>query len=60
MIGRDLMGYYKTNLTLHENHDWDLTYFDNLYPFERDLYLGLLIIQMKEKRQKDEELQRRL
>ena len=48
MIGRDLMNYYRTNLVLQENHHWNLEYFDNQYPYERDLYVGLLVIQMKE------------
>jgi hypothetical protein len=54
------MSYYKTNLTLAENHDWDLEYFDNCYPYERDLYTGLLIIQMREKQEQAEKVNQQI
>ena len=52
MIGRDLMAYYKMNLILHDEHHWDLEYFDNQYPYERDLYMGLLVKQMRENKER--------
>lgn len=40
---------------MRQDHNWDLEHFENLMPFERDVYVGLLA----EKIQKKLEQQRR-
>jgi hypothetical protein len=43
MINKSLMEYYQTNFSLMQHQKWNLEYIDTLIPFERDLYIGLLI-----------------
>lgn len=38
----DITTYYKLNFSLIQHHKWSGEYVDNLYPFERDLYVGML------------------
>jgi len=55
MIGRELLDHYKTNLQLHDSRHWDIEYIDNLIPFEKELYIGLLINHIRDLREKDEQ-----
>jgi hypothetical protein len=43
MINKSLMEHYQTNFSLMQHQKWNLEYIDTLIPFERDLYIGLLI-----------------
>lgn len=38
----DLESYYKINFSLIQHHKYSLTEIENLIPWERDIYLGLL------------------
>ena len=38
----DLESYYKINFSLMQHHKYSLTEIENLMPWERDIYLGLL------------------
>tara|TARA_B100000035_G_scaffold57807_1_gene46004 strand:- start:2199 stop:2378 length:180 start_codon:yes stop_codon:yes gene_type:complete len=38
----DLESYYKINFSLIQHHKYSLTEIENLMPWERDIYLGLL------------------
>ena len=38
----DLENYYKLNFSLMQYHKYSLTEIENLMPFERDIYVGLL------------------
>ena len=52
-----LENYYKTNFALMQHHKYSLTELENMIPWERDVYVNLLIahIQEEERRQKAEE-----
>tara|TARA_B100001113_G_scaffold88194_1_gene70473 strand:- start:6208 stop:6393 length:186 start_codon:yes stop_codon:yes gene_type:complete len=52
-----LENYYKTNFALMQHHKYSLTELENMIPWERDVYVNLLIahIQEEERRQKQEE-----
>ena len=52
-----LMNHYKTNFALMQHHKYSLTELGDMMPWERDVYVNLLIahIQEEERRQKAEE-----
>ena len=52
-----LENYYKTNFALMQHHKYSLTELENMMPWERDVYVNLLLahIQEEERRQKQEE-----
>jgi|TARA_B100000427_G_scaffold3178_1_gene3109 hypothetical protein len=52
-----LENYYKTNFALMQHHKYSLTELENMIPWERDVYVNLLIahIQEEERRQKADE-----
>ena len=37
-----LFNYYKTNFAMIQHHKYSLTELENMMPFEREIYLGLL------------------
>ena len=38
----DLESYYKLNFSLIQHHKYSLTEIENMMPWERDIYVGLL------------------
>ena len=42
--------YYSINFMLKQNYGWDLTYLESLVPWQRDMYVDM-IIEWKEKAQ---------
>tara|TARA_B100001079_G_scaffold256319_1_gene252696 strand:+ start:372 stop:557 length:186 start_codon:yes stop_codon:yes gene_type:complete len=52
-----LENYYKTNFALMQHHKYSLTELEDMIPWERDVYVNLLIahIAEEERRQKQEE-----
>ena len=52
-----LENYFRTNFALMQHHKYSLTELENMIPWERDVYVNLLIahIQEEERRQKAEE-----
>ena len=38
----DLESYYKLNFALMQHHKYSLTEIENMMPWEREVYLGLL------------------
>ena len=55
-----LENYYKTNFALMQHHKYSLTELENMIPWERDVYIGLLMafIQEEERRQKQKKQNR--
>ena len=51
-----LENYYKTDFALMQHHKYSLTELENMMPWERDVYVNLLLafIQEEERRQKAE------
>ena len=42
MAHTDLESYFKLNFALMQHHKYSLTEIENMIPWERDIYLGLL------------------
>jgi len=49
-----LENYYKTNFALMQHHKYSLTELDNMMPWEREIYLGLLMKYIKEENERME------
>ena len=54
MAHEDLESYYKINFALMQHHKYSLTEIENMMPWERDIYVGLLQQHLEE-----EELKRK-
>ena len=42
MVHMDLVNYFKLNFALMQYHKYSLTEIENMMPWERDVYVGLL------------------
>jgi len=42
MVHMNLESYYKINFALLQYHKYSLTEIENLIPWERDIYIGML------------------
>ena len=51
----DLESYYKINFALLQYHKYSLTEIENLIPWERDVYVGLLKNHLEEERLKQQQ-----
>jgi len=47
-----LVNYYKTNFTMMQHHKYSLTEIENMIPWERQIYITLLIEHVKEETEK--------
>jgi len=56
-----LMTYYQTNFALIHHHKWQIEYIENLMPWEKDIYITMLVqfLKEEEERLKEQELQNR-
>ena len=52
------MNYYQTNFQLIHNHKYSLNEVDTLMPWEKEVYLSLLVEQLKEEKSAAEKQQR--
>jgi len=48
----DLSAFYRTNFSLLQHHKYSLSEIENLIPWEREVYINLLISHLKEEREK--------
>ena len=48
----DLENYYRINFALLQYHKYSLTEIENLIPWERDIYVDMLITYIKEENDK--------
>ena len=46
------MNLYETNFALMQHHKYSLTELENMIPWERDVYVGLLVKHIKEEKEK--------
>ena len=51
----DLKNYYKTNFSLMQHHKYSLTELENMIPWERELYVTMLMQYLEEEKQKMEQ-----
>ena len=54
MAHEDLASYYKINFALMQHHKYSLTELENMMPFEREIYVGLLLNYIKEEKEKEQ------
>ena len=55
----NLSNYYKTNFSLMQHHKYSLTELESMIPWERDIYIAMLIQYIEEENQKIRERQKR-
>ena len=53
----NLMNYYELNFSLMQYHKYSLTEIENMIPWERDIYVGLLQQHLEEERLKQQQQQ---
>jgi|TARA_Y100000310_G_scaffold345714_1_gene468704 hypothetical protein len=53
------MTYYETTFAMMQHHKYSLTELENMIPWEREIYVGLLINFMKEEKERLEREQRK-
>ena len=51
----NLRNYYKTNFALMQHHKYSLTELENMIPWERELYVTMLMQYLEEEKQKMEQ-----
>ena len=54
MAHEDLASYYKMNFALMQHHKYSLTELENMMPWEREIYLGLLLEFIKKENERIE------
>jgi hypothetical protein len=57
MLHDNLANYYKTNFALIQHHKYSLTEIESMLPWEREVYLGLLVQFVEEENRKIKERQ---
>lgn len=50
----NLVNYYQTNFQLIQNHNYSLYDVENMMPWERDIYLTMLMDQLKQQKEEAE------
>ena len=51
----NLRNYYKTNFALMQHHKYSLTELENMIPWEREIYITMLMQYLEEEKQKMEQ-----
>ena len=52
MAHESLESYFKTNFALIQHHKYSLTELENMIPWEREIYVGLLMRYLEEEKEK--------
>tara|TARA_R100000008_G_scaffold65923_1_gene42905 strand:- start:4553 stop:4729 length:177 start_codon:yes stop_codon:yes gene_type:complete len=55
MSHMDLENYYKINFALLQYHKYSLTEIENLIPWERDIYIGMLQKHLEDEKLKQQQ-----
>ena len=58
MAHEDLVSYYKVNFAMMQHHKYSLTELENMMPWERDVYVNLLLAHLKEEEARQKAQQR--
>ena len=55
------MNYYQTNFALIHHHKWQIEYIDNMMPWEKEIYVMMLMdfLKAEEERMKDQQTAQR-
>jgi hypothetical protein len=59
MLHNSLKNYYETNFALVQYHKWDLEFVENMIPWEREIYIQLLMDYLKEEERRYKEQTRK-
>ena len=55
MAHNNLENYFRLNFALMQYHKYSLTEIENMMPWERDIYVGLLQAHLEEERLKEQQ-----
>ena len=55
-----LKNYFKSNFALMQHHKYSLTELENMMPWEREIYVGLVVEHVEEENRKMEEQNRKM
>ena len=55
MVHMDLENYFRLNFAMMQHHKYSLTEIENMMPWERDIYVGLLQAHLEEERLKEQQ-----
>jgi len=55
MLHMDLESYFRLNFALMQYHKYSLSDIENMIPWERDIYVGLLQQHLEEERLKEQQ-----
>jgi len=55
MVHMNLMAYYQLNFSLIQYHKYSLTEIENMIPWERDVYVGMLQNHLEEESLKQQQ-----
>ena len=55
MVHMDLENYYRLNFSMMQYHKYSLTEIENMIPWERDIYVGLLHAHLEEEKLKEQQ-----
>ena len=56
MAHNNLENYFRLNFAMMQYHKYSLTEIENMIPWERDIYVGLLQAHLEEERLKENQL----
>jgi len=56
MAHNNLENYFRLNFAMMQYHKYSLTEIENMIPWERDIYVGLLQAHLEEERLKESQL----
>ena len=57
MAHEDLVSYYKLNFSLMQHHKYSLTELENMIPWEREIYVQMLVDYIKEENERQKNQQ---
>ena len=55
-----VVNYYKTNFNMIHHHKWSLNELENMLPWEREIYIGLLVQALEDEKKEYEKQQREM
>ena len=55
MLHMDLESYFRLNFALMQYHKYSLSEIENMMPWERDIFVGLLLQHLEEERLKEQQ-----
>ena len=56
MVHMNLENYFRLNFAMMQYHKYSLTEIENMIPWERDIYVGLLQAHLEEERLKENQV----